>query len=101
MSRTRTIFLVIIGLALMVILAGVAVFFWAGSGQPFRRDYPRRQAGGAAAGDACHRACRWSQWSAKAAKQFNAEGHTLEDGRSEVTVVAMDGLAAMGRYDGR
>jgi hypothetical protein len=38
-------------------------------------------------------------WVNEAAKQFNTENHTLEGHPIQVTVVAMDGLAAMGRYE--
>ena len=35
----------------------------------------------------------------EAAKQFNAEGHTLDGSPIEVTVVPMDGLVALGRWE--
>jgi hypothetical protein len=99
MSRTRTIFLVIIGLALMVILAGVAAFFLVpGLGSPSAGTTPvARQ--GEPLKVTIATALSVEPWVSEAAKQFNAEGHTLEGRPIQVTVIAMDGLAAMGRYE--
>ncbi len=38
-------------------------------------------------------------WVRAAARRFNEEGHTLEGERIQVEVIAMDGLAALGKWD--
>ena len=43
--------------------------------------------------------CPWSPLCAEAAKRYNAEKHTLDGRPIEVTVVPMDGLVAMGRWE--
>src|SRR5512136_3230375 len=99
MSRTRTIFLVIIGLALMVILAGVAAFFLVpGLGGPSAGTTPVAKQGEPLKVTIAA-ALSVEPWVSEAAKQFNTEGHTLEGRPIQVTVTAMDGLAAMGRYE--
>jgi len=97
MSRTRTIFFAIIGLALMVILAGVAVYLLRGpsqitpTGVSTESDEPIEIEIVAA--------LSVEPWVSEAAKQFNSENHTLEGRPIRVNVIAMDGLAAMGRYE--
>ncbi len=97
MSRTRTIFVVIIGVALMAILAGVAVFLLSS---------PRQTTGPAATPDSTDpvpvsivTALSVEPWVGEAAKQCNAENHTLDGHPIQVSVIGMDGLAAMGRYE--
>ncbi len=97
MSRTRTIFVVIIGIALMAILAGVAAFLLFS---------PRQTTGPDATPDSTDpvpvtivTALSVEPWVGEAAKQFNAENHTLDGHPIQVSVIGMDGLAAMGRYE--
>jgi len=96
MSRTRVVFFVIIGLALMVILAGGAYFLLArsqpASGPPVASSSEPVQVTIVAA-------LSVEPWVSDAAKQFNTEKHTLEGRTIQVSVIGMDGLAAMGRYE--
>jgi len=97
MSRTRTIFFAIIGLALIVILVGVAAYLLldtqetgparvsTGEGEPILVTVVV--------------ALPVEPWVSEAAKQFNAQNHTLEGHPIQVNIIAMDGLAAMGRYE--
>jgi hypothetical protein len=96
MSRTRVVFFVIIGLALMVILAGAAFFLLVRS-QP---------ASGPSVANSSEpvqvtivAALSVEPWVSEAARQFNTEKHTLEGRTIQVSVIGMDGLAAMGRYE--
>jgi hypothetical protein len=97
MSRTRTIFFLIIGLALMVILVGVAAFLLLtpSQGGPVKvstdADNPVEVT--------IVSALSVEPWVSEAARQFNAENHALEGHPIRVNIVAMDGLAAMGRYE--
>jgi hypothetical protein len=97
MSRTRTIFFVIVGLALIVILVGVAAYLLLGPSEASQE--------GASSGDEAPievtivAALPVEPWVSEAAKQFNTENHTLEGRPIQVNVIAMDGLAAMGRYE--
>lgn len=97
MSRTRTIFFVIVGLALIVILVGVAAYLLLGPSEISQE--------GASSGDEAPievtivAALPVEPWVSEAGKQFNAENHTLEGRPIQVNVIAMDGLAAMGRYE--
>ena len=81
----------------MVILAGVAAFFLvpglgggpsAGTTPVAKQGEPLKVTIAAA--------LSVEPWVSEAAKQFNAEGHTLEGRPIQVTVIAMDGLTAMG-----
>jgi hypothetical protein len=97
MSRTRTIFFAIIGLALTVILVGVAAYFLIGTPETG----PARVSTGE--GEPIDvtivAALPVEPWVSEAARQFNAENHTLEGHPIRVNIIAMDGLAAMGRYE--
>jgi hypothetical protein len=97
MSRTRTIFFVIIGLALILILGGVAAFLLL---EPSGVN-PAAVSGDAGSPIEVHIVAALSvePWVNQAATQFNAENHALEGRPIQVTVTAMDGLAAMGRYE--
>lgn len=97
MSRTRTIFFVIIGLALIVILAGVAVYLLLGPSQTGPADVTISS--GEPIEVTIVSALSVEPWVSEAARQFNAEKHTLEGRSIQVDVIAMDGLAAMGRYE--
>ncbi|PWH19980.1 MAG: hypothetical protein DDG58_03935 [Ardenticatenia bacterium] len=98
MSRTRTIFLVIVGLALIATLVGVTyVLLWratpsSGVLVPTRQSSEPIQVLIASA-------LSVEPWVSEAAKKFNAEEHRLEGRVIRVSVIGIDGLAAMGRYE--
>jgi hypothetical protein len=94
MNRTRIIFFVIIGLAIVIVAGGL---IWSQlSKQP-----------GAVTPEASDKtlevniisALPVADWVQEAANQFNAEQHTLEGRVVHVTVTPMDGLTAKGRYE--
>lgn len=99
MNRTRIIFFVIIGLAVLLVAAGV---IWSQLGppgaeedqspiEPIARDEPLEVQIVAALPVA--------DWVQEAARQFNEEQHTLDGHPIHVTVTPMDGLVAKGRYE--
>jgi hypothetical protein len=97
MSRTRTIFFLIIGLALIVILVGVAAFLLLTPQQG--SSVSVSSSGSEPVEVTIVTALSVEPWVNEAARQFNAEKHTLEGHPIQVTITAMDGLAAMGRYE--
>ncbi|MGC8878667.1 MAG: hypothetical protein ACP5R2_05545, partial [Anaerolineae bacterium] len=98
MSRTRTIFLVIVGLAFIAVLVGVTyILLWRAvpSGSvlvPTRQSSEPIQLTIAAA-------LPVEPWVNEAARKFNTEGHQLEGRTIRVSIIGVDGLAAMGRYE--
>jgi len=93
MSRTRIVFFVVV-LAAVLIVAGSFLVRWLG------------QQGGVVTAPSKETlevrivcALPVEPWVREAAKQFNAEKHTLEGQPIEVSVIPMDGLTAMGRYE--
>jgi len=93
MSRTRIVFFVVV-LAAVLIVAGSFVVRWLGQQEgavtaPTKETLEVRIV--------C--ALPVEPWVREAAKQFNAEKHTLEGQPIEVSVIPMDGLTAMGRYE--
>jgi len=95
MNRTRIIFFVIIGLAVLLVAAGV---IWSqlrkedqSPIEPIARDEPLEVQIVAALPVA--------DWVQEAARQFNEEQHTLDGHPIHVTVTPMDGLVAKGRYE--
>jgi Ca-activated chloride channel family protein len=96
MNRTRIIFFVIIGLAVVLVAAGV---IWsqvnsntdAGPIQPEEGKGPLEVQ--------VVTALPVADWVSEAAQQFNEEKHTLEGRPIHVTITPMDGLAAKGRYE--
>lgn len=94
MKRTRIIFFVIIGLAILIIAAWLIYNQLAKGPEPIE----------APVGDdvldvqvVC--ALPVADWVQEAANQFNAEKHSLEGHAIQVTVTPMDGLTAKGRYE--
>jgi hypothetical protein len=94
MNRTRIIFFVIIGLAVVVVVAGL---LWS---------QLNREPGPIVAEESDEplevyvaSALPVAEWVQEAALQFNAEKHTLEGRLIHVTVAPMDGLVAKGRYE--
>ena len=98
MSRTRTIFVVIIGLSLIAILAGVTYFLMLRPREPGSPLIPT-QTSTEPVQVSIVAALSVEPWVGAAAKQFNTEGHSLDGRPIQVSIVGMDGLAAMGRYE--
>ncbi len=93
MSRTRIVFFVVV-LAAVLIVAGSFVVRWLGQQEgvvtaPSKETLEVRIV--------C--ALPVEPWVREAAKQFNQEKHTLEGQPIKVSVIPMDGLTAMGRYE--
>ncbi len=92
MNRTRIVFFSIVLLALVIVGASL---IWRSLSQPQpltvtpRGPIPVRVI----------TALPVEPWVRAAAKQFNAERHTLEGEPIQVEVIAMDGLAALGKWD--
>jgi hypothetical protein len=94
MNRTRIIFFVIIGLALVIVVGGL---IWSqlnkepGIIEPETSDEPLEVQ--------VVSALPVADWVQEAADQFNAEQRTLEGRPIHVTITPMDGLTAKGRYE--
>ena len=94
MSRTRIIFFVIIGLALVVVVAGL---IWSQLDKEPTTVEPEASNEPLEVNIAA--ALPVADWVQEAALQFNSEQHTLEGRPIHVTVTPMDGLTAKGRYE--
>ena len=94
MNRTRLVFVLIVGAALIVVAVGLLV--------PLLRDSGGDQ-DQEASGDTIEvrvlTALPVEPWVRDAADQFNASGPTLEGQPIRVTVVPMDGLSALSKWD--
>jgi hypothetical protein len=91
MNRTRIIFFVVILLAVLIV-AGSFLWRWLSQQEvtaPVKEKLEVRIV--------C--ALPVEPWVQEAARQFNAEKHTLEGQPIEVSIVPMDGLTAMSRYE--
>ena len=95
MNRTRIIFFAIIGLVVVIVVAGI---LWTqlgkdseDPGEPVTEDETLEVTIVAALPVA--------DWVQDAARKFNEEQHTLEGRPIHVTVTPMDGLVAKGRYE--
>ena len=95
MNRTRIIFFVIIGLAIVIVVGGI---LWTqlgkdseGPDEPVTTDETLEVNIVAALPVA--------DWVQDAARRFNEEQHTLEGHPIHVTITPMDGLVAKGRYE--
>jgi hypothetical protein len=94
MNRTRIIFFVIIGLAVIIVIGGL---IWS---QLDREPDPiEPEVGEGPLEVHVVSALPVADWVQEAAHQFNAEQHTLEGRPIQVTVTPMDGLTAKGRYE--
>jgi len=94
MNRTRIIFFVIVGLAVLIIAGGL---IW----NQFSREPAiiESDAGDGVLEVQIVSALPVADWIQEAARDFNAEQHTLEGRLIQVTVTPMDGLTAKGRYE--
>ena len=95
MNRTRIIFFVIIGLALVIVVGGL---LWTQLGKD---DQPTL---GPTDGDetlevSVVAALPVADWVQEAAREFNQQQHTLEGHPIHVNATPMDGLVAKGRYE--
>ena len=98
MKRTQIIFFVILGIALVIVAAGLILT------QVLRnRDPSTSQATPTPSNEPIQvrvvAAIPIESWVNEAAKAFNAEGQQLEGRPIEVTIIPMDGLTALGRYE--
>lgn len=95
MNRTRIIFFVIIGLALVVVVGGV---LWSQLSQE-PDSVIETEIGSGPLEVRVVSALPVAEWVQEAAHQFNDEEHSLEGRPIHVTVTPMDGLTAKGRYE--
>jgi len=93
MSRTRIVFFVVV-LAAVLIVAGSFLVRWLGQQGPVVTAPAKEKL---EVRIVC--ALPVEPWVREAAKAFNAEKHKLEGQPIEVSVIPMDGLTAMGRYE--
>ena len=98
MNKTRIVFFVIIGIAVLIIAAGLVVTQLPSiQGRASSTATPR-----ASAEDIQVRivtALPVEPWVNSAAKAFNDGDHRLDGRRIQVTIIPMDGLTAMGYYE--
>ncbi len=94
MNRTRWVFVLIVGAALAVVAAGILV--------PLVRD-DNGDGDAEASGETIEvrvlTALPVEPWMRAAADQFNAGEHTIEGHPIRVTVVPMDGLSVLSKWD--
>ena len=99
MNRTRIVFFVIIGLAVLIVAAGL---IWQLVRSPGSGEEPTAVPGQISDETLevqVVTALPVADWVQEAASQFNAEKHTLDGQPIHVTITPMDGLTAKGRYD--
>jgi hypothetical protein len=84
----------IVGLALVIVIAGIV---WSQLSQ--EPDIIEPEVGEGVLEVRVASALPVAEWVQEAARQFNAENHTLEGRPIQVMVTPMDGLAAKGRYE--
>jgi hypothetical protein len=94
MNRTRIIFFAIIGLAVILVVAGI---IWSQLDREPGPDEPQAESGPLEV--VIVSALPVADWIQEAAVQFNTEQHKLEGQVIQVTVTPMDGLTAKGRYE--
>lgn len=95
MNRTRIIFFVIIGLAVVIVVGGL-IWSQVDTDSP---DTPGPKTSDETLEVHVVSALPVVEWVQEAAHQFNDEKHTLEGQPIHVTVTPMDGLVAKGRYE--
>ncbi len=94
MNRTRIIFFVIIGLAVLIVIGGLIWSQLSKGPDPLVPETSDETLEVRVAA-----ALPVAEWVQEAAHQFNAEQHTLEGRSIQVTVTPMDGLTAKNRYE--
>jgi hypothetical protein len=93
MNRTRWIFVLIVGAALVIVATAIGLPMLQNS------NAGGRQATGQAIEVRIVTALAVEPWVRAAANQFNAEAPTLEGRPIRVTITPMDGLAALSKWD--
>lgn len=100
MNRSRLIFFIIVGLAVVIVIAGLVVFLpklqnddTSLAGEEIDTSVPIQVS--------VVTALSIEPWIREAADQFNQEQHILEDTGQviQVTIIPLDGLAAKGRFE--
>jgi hypothetical protein len=99
MNRTRIVFFVIIGLAVVIVAAGLILQLFRSSGSGEEPTAVPGQSSDETLEVQVVTALPVADWVQEAANQFNTEKHTLEGQLIHVTITPMDGLTAKGRYD--
>ena len=99
MNRTRIVFFVIIGLAVVIVAAGLIWNLVASSEPGQEPTTVPGQSSDETLEVQVVTALPVADWVQEAANQFNTEKHTLEGQLIHVTITPMDGLTAKGRYD--
>jgi len=99
MNRTRIVFFVIIGLAVVIVAAGLILQLFRSSGSGQEPTAVPGPSSGETLEVQIVTALPLADWVQEAANQFNTEKRTLEGSPIHVTIIAMDGLAAKQRYD--
>ncbi|MBN1933015.1 MAG: substrate-binding domain-containing protein [Anaerolineae bacterium] len=100
MNRTRIVFFVIIGIAVLIVIAGLLVSQvpgWVNKSATGEEATPTPSNDPLVVRIVC--ALPVEPWVSEAAKKFNAEDHRLEGQKIIVEITPMDGLTAMGYYD--
>ncbi len=100
MNKTRVVFFVIIGIAALIIVAGLLVTQvpgWMNQNTGDSKMTPTPSNEQLVVRIVC--ALPVEPWVSEAARKFNAEDHRLEGQKIVVEVTPMDGLTAMGYYD--
>ncbi len=92
MNRTRIIFFVVIVIALVIVAAGLLWPWLSGQGVPAVPTNQPLEVRVVVALPA-------ESWVNEAAKTFNQENHKLDGRAIHVTIIPMDGLSALARYD--
>jgi hypothetical protein len=96
MNRTRIIFFVIIGLAVMIVAGGL---IWSQLDSRQEQEPLEPEVSDEALEVHIVSALPVADWVQEAANQFNTENRVLEGRPIQVTVTPMDGLTAKGRYE--
>lgn len=99
MNRTRVIFFAIVGLAVVIIAAGLIWGLAGRQGGTSGVETSQPAANGKTLEVSVVTALPVADWVQEAASQFNTEKHTLEGQPVHVTITPMDGLAAQGRFE--
>jgi len=99
MNRTRIIFFVIIGLAVVIVAAGLIWNLLASSEPGQEPTAVPGQSSDETLEVQVITALPVADWVQEAANQFNAEKHTMEGQLIHLTITPMDGLTAKGHYD--
>ena len=98
MNRTRVVFFVIIGLAVIIVIAGIVISQVSRVAQSAEAT-PSPQVSDEPIQVRIVCAIPVESWVSAAAKTFNAQNAVLDGHPIQVTIIPMDGLTAMGYYE--